>query len=62
MASGEKVCIIGGSSGIGEALAKAYAGRGALVVISGRDEQALQAALTRIGPGPLAAGPSVNSV
>ena len=55
MASGEKVWIIGGSSGIGEALARAYAARGALVVISGRDEKALEAALTRIGPGQLAA-------
>ena len=36
MASGEKVWIIGGSSGIGEALARAYAARGRLVVISGR--------------------------
>ena len=50
-----KIWIIGGSSGIGEALAKAYAARGALVVISGRDEKALEAALARIGPGQLAA-------
>jgi short-subunit dehydrogenase len=55
MASGEKVWIIGGSSGIGEALAKAYAARGALVVISGRDKQALDAALARIGPRHYAA-------
>ena len=51
----EKIWIIGGSSGIGEAMARAYAARGALVVISGRDEKALEAALTRIGPGQLAA-------
>jgi short-subunit dehydrogenase len=55
MASGEKVWIIGGSSGIGEALAKAYAAHGGLVVISGRDETALEAALTRIGSGHFAA-------
>ena len=51
----EKIWIIGGSSGIGEAMARAYAARGALVVISGRDEKALEAALARIGPGQLAA-------
>lgn len=55
MASGEKIWIIGGSSGIGEALAKAYAARGGLVVISGRDEQALEVSLSRIGPGHFAA-------
>ena len=55
MASGEKVWIIGGSSGIGDALAQAYAARGALVVISGRDRQALDAALSRIGPRHYAA-------
>ena len=51
MASNEKIWIIGGSSGIGEAMARAYAARGALVVISGRNKDALDAALTRIGPG-----------
>lgn len=51
MASNEKIWIIGGSSGIGEAMAKAYAARGALVVISGRNRDALDAALARIGPG-----------
>ena len=51
VASNEKIWIIGGSSGIGEAMAKAYAARGALVVISGRNRAALDAALTRIGPG-----------
>ena len=35
----EKIWIIGGSSGIGEAMARAYAARGALVVISGRDRR-----------------------
>jgi NAD(P)-dependent dehydrogenase (short-subunit alcohol dehydrogenase family) len=60
MASGEKVWIIGGSSGIGEALAKAYAERQALVVISGRDEKALDAALARIGTGHFAARADVT--
>ncbi|MBJ3785936.1 SDR family NAD(P)-dependent oxidoreductase [Devosia sediminis] len=60
MASGEKVWIIGGSSGIGEALAKAYATHKALVVISGRDEKALDAALSRIGNGHFAARADVT--
>ncbi len=51
----EKIWIIGGSSGIGEALAAAYARRGALVVISGRNEDALAKALQRIGSGHFAA-------
>jgi len=55
MASGQKIWIIGGSSGIGEAMARAYAARGDMVVISGRKQEALDAALTRIGPGHLAA-------
>lgn len=54
MASGEKIWIIGGSSGIGEALAKAYADHKTLVVISGRNEKALEAALARIGTGHFA--------
>lgn len=60
MASGEKVWIIGGSSGIGEALARAYAGRQALVVISGRDEKAIDAALARIGTGHFGARADVT--
>ena len=51
----EKIWIIGGSSGIGLSMAKAYAGRGALVVISGRSQGALDAALAEIGPGHFAA-------
>lgn len=50
-----RIWIIGGSSGIGEAMAKAYAARGDLVVISGRRQEALDAALGRIGPGHFAA-------
>lgn len=51
----EKIWIIGGSSGIGLAMARAYAARGALVVISGRDQAALDAALAQISPGHFAA-------
>ncbi|WP_338721829.1 SDR family NAD(P)-dependent oxidoreductase [Devosia sp. XK-2] len=51
----EKIWIIGGSGGIGEALAQKFAARGALVVISGRNRDALDAALKRIGPGHHAA-------
>lgn len=58
--SGEKIWIIGGSSGIGEAMAAAYAARGAVVVISGRNEEALAAALGRIGPGHFAASADVT--
>ena len=47
----EKIWIIGGSSGIGEALAQKFAARGALVVISGRNKDDLAAALGRIGSG-----------
>lgn len=61
MASGEKVWIIGGSSGIGEALAKAYATHKSLVVISGRDQKALDAALVRIGNGHFAASADVTN-
>jgi Short-chain dehydrogenases of various substrate specificities len=57
----QKIWIIGGSSGIGEALAKAYAARGALVVISGRRRDALDAALGRIGPGHFAAQADAES-
>ncbi len=36
----ERVAIIsGGTSGLGEAAAKAYAGEGAKVVVTGRDEE-----------------------
>lgn len=46
----EKVWIIGGSSGIGLALAEAYAARGAQVLISGRKAEALDVAIVNIGP------------
>src|SRR5260370_7823762 len=37
--TGKTVLVTGGTSGIGEAIARAYAAAGADVVITGRDEQ-----------------------
>jgi len=52
---GEKVAVVtGGNKGIGLGVAKAYAGEGASVVITGRDEKSLAAAAEEIGPGTLA--------
>ena len=48
MLQGKKVVIVGGSSGIGLAGARAAAGHGAHVVIVGRSEKKLQAALEQI--------------
>jgi NAD(P)-dependent dehydrogenase (short-subunit alcohol dehydrogenase family) len=46
---GEHVVIIGGSAGIGEATAKAFAARGAAVIITGRSKERLDQAAQRIG-------------
>lgn len=48
---GKKVLVVGGSSGIGEAAARALAELGAQVVIASRDPAKLQAAATRLGDG-----------
>jgi NAD(P)-dependent dehydrogenase (short-subunit alcohol dehydrogenase family) len=45
------VLILGGTSGIGEATARAFTDRGDVVIVVGRDEQRLQGALERLGDG-----------
>ncbi len=51
---GKVAVVTGGNSGIGLAVAKAFAREGASVVITGRDEAALQSAAKEIGAGTLA--------
>ena len=46
---GQRVIIVGGSAGIGEAAAEAFAAAGAHVVITGRAKQRLDLAAARIG-------------
>ncbi|WP_430420265.1 SDR family oxidoreductase [Methylibium petroleiphilum] len=58
----QTVLVTGGSSGIGLAAAKAYAGEGARVVITGRDEQALARARDDIGHGAIALRNDAGSV
>ncbi|MDR6871649.1 NAD(P)-dependent dehydrogenase (short-subunit alcohol dehydrogenase family) [Bosea sp. BE125] len=48
--AGETVVVIGGSSGIGLAVARLAASQGARVVIIGRDKTKLEAAVSTIGP------------
>ena len=48
--AGQRVLIIGGTSGIGLAAGKLFSSRSARVTIVGRDAQKLAAALTEIGP------------
>ncbi|MER8104482.1 SDR family oxidoreductase [Kitasatospora sp. NPDC094016] len=47
--TGQRVVVMGGSSGIGEAAATAFAADGAEVVITGRGRDRLDAAVARIG-------------
>ncbi|MFE9426486.1 SDR family oxidoreductase [Kitasatospora sp. NPDC006697] len=47
--TGQRVVVLGGSSGIGEATAAGFAADGAEVVITGRDRQRLDEAVARIG-------------
>ena len=46
---GQRVVIIGASAGIGEATARAFAERGAAVIITGRSKERLDQAAKRIG-------------
>jgi NAD(P)-dependent dehydrogenase (short-subunit alcohol dehydrogenase family) len=46
---GQRVVIIGASAGIGEATARAFAARGAAVIITGRSKERLGQAAQRIG-------------
>jgi NAD(P)-dependent dehydrogenase (short-subunit alcohol dehydrogenase family) len=46
---GQRVVIIGASAGIGEATARAFAERGATVIITGRSKERLDQAAQRIG-------------
>lgn len=48
---GRKVLVVGGSSGIGEATAKAFAALDATVTIASRNEAKLKAAAAQIGSG-----------
>lgn len=48
----DKVALVtGATSGIGLAIAEAFAREGARVIVTGRRQQAIDAALARIGPG-----------
>lgn len=49
MTTTQRVVVMGGSSGIGEATAAVFAAAGAEVVITGRDRGKLDAAVARIG-------------
>ena len=51
---GKTAVITGGTSGIGLQTAKAFLDEGARIVITGRDEKALQAARLELGPAALA--------
>jgi NAD(P)-dependent dehydrogenase (short-subunit alcohol dehydrogenase family) len=51
--SGKIAVITGGNSGIGLASAKAFIKEGARVVVTGRRREAIDAALSEIGPGAI---------
>jgi len=50
---GKVVVVIGGNSGIGLSAAKAFAGEGARVVLTGRNPETLRTAGEEIGPAAL---------
>ncbi|MBE7734007.1 SDR family NAD(P)-dependent oxidoreductase [Devosia faecipullorum] len=62
MTGTEKIWIIGGSSGIGAALAKAFAEEGAIVVISGRNQASLQQVVAPLGPAHGAIAADVTDI
>ncbi|KJV24756.1 SDR family oxidoreductase [Luteibacter yeojuensis] len=52
--NGKNVLVTGGTSGIGLAVAQAFAAEGARVVVTGRDEKALEQVATGLGGGAVA--------
>lgn len=62
--SGQRVLVMGGSSGIGEATAKRFAEAGAEVIVVGRNPQRLKEAVGRLGRvrGEVADGVDPSSV
>ena len=59
----DKVAVVtGGSSGMGRAIALAFAGEGARVAISGRNQSALEAVRDELGGDALAVQSDVTSV
>jgi short-subunit dehydrogenase len=60
MRENEKIWIVGGGGGIGAALAELMAKKGATVLISGRNQEALDRQLEKLGAGHLAATADVS--
>ena len=52
--NGKNVLVTGGTSGIGLAVAQAYAAEGARVVVTGRDPKGLDDAAAQVGAGTVA--------